>query len=53
VRKLKKEEMNFSRSQQELGNMIIPSVEETKWNQLIEILGLIVIENIKLKDITN
>ncbi|HDR4704343.1 hypothetical protein LKL81_14870 [Bacillus paranthracis] len=53
MRKLKKEEMNFSRSQQELGNMIIPSVEETKWNQLIEILGLIVIENIELKDSTN
>ncbi|MEC3159949.1 hypothetical protein P9Z94_28430 [Bacillus thuringiensis] len=50
---MKKEEMNFSRSQQELGNMIIPSVEETKWNQLIEILGLIVIENIELKDSTN
>ncbi|MEB9855891.1 hypothetical protein P4K23_04225 [Bacillus cereus] len=53
MRKLKKEEMNFSRSQKELGNMIIPSVEETKWNQLIEILGLIVIENVKLKNTTN
>lgn len=37
--------MEFNRSQEELRTMIIPSVEETQWNQLIEILGLIIIEN--------
>ncbi|MES5843742.1 MULTISPECIES: hypothetical protein [unclassified Bacillus cereus group] len=42
---MKKEEMEFNRSQEELRNMIIPSIEETKWNQLIEILGLIITEN--------
>ncbi|MDA1898272.1 MULTISPECIES: hypothetical protein [Bacillus] len=42
---MEKEEMEFNRSQEELRTMIIPSVEETKWNQLIEILGLIIIEN--------
>lgn len=45
MRRLEKEEMEFNRSQEELRTMIIPSVEETKWNQLIEILGLIIIEN--------
>ncbi|MES5882662.1 hypothetical protein QCI43_27595 [Bacillus cereus group sp. MG21] len=45
MRNLKKEEMEFNRSQEELRNMIIPSIEETKWNQLIEILGLIITEN--------
>ncbi|WP_189339436.1 hypothetical protein [Bacillus wiedmannii] len=42
---MKKEEMEFNRSQGELRNMIIPSIEETKWNQLIEILGSIITEN--------
>ncbi len=37
--------MEFNRSQEELRNMIIPSIEETKWTQLIEILGLIITEN--------
>ena len=45
MRILKKEEMEFNYSQEELRSMIIPSVEETKWNQLIEILGSIITEN--------
>lgn len=47
------EETEFNRSQEELRTMIIPSVEETKWNQLIEILGLIIIENSNKKMLVN
>lgn len=53
VRNLKKEEIEFNHSQEELRNMIIPSIEETKWNQLIEILGLIIIENSNKTTVVN
>ncbi|WP_249727457.1 hypothetical protein [Bacillus paralicheniformis] len=48
---MKKEEVEFNRSQEELSNMIIPSIEETNWNQLIEMLGLIITENLENKTI--
>lgn len=51
MRNLKKEEVEFNRSQDELRNMIIPSIEETNWNQLIEILGCMIIENFDNKSI--
>ncbi|UPJ16561.1 hypothetical protein MYW48_28440 [Bacillus cereus] len=51
MRNLKKEEVEFNRSQEELRNMIIPSIEETNWNQFIEMLGLIITENSEGKTI--
>jgi hypothetical protein len=51
VRRLEKEEIEFNYSQEELRSMIIPSVEETKWNQLIEILGSVITENYNNKTV--